>query len=497
MFEPKVFVSYSWGMEEQTKIVADLEVLCKARGIELILDKNVLKHGDRIKTFMDDLAKAEHIITVFSKPYFKSKWCMYELLHTFQRGEFQQRAHHLLADDCELQDQAYRLEMVAYWSEQHKLAKERINGHDPQLIPDEIKAANLIRDISQKINEMMNFAEGILITKLSDLKVSNYSQLLDTIKPTEPDETKKLFATTPDSAFLTEIKCKIAEELSNAEVELFRDLLKQELDKVLEKLQLDNIGDSRADLVADGLILALKFGGSEVLVITSALTRAAMHCFDKKRGKFYHETRAQHEAIKDVIEQILGWLVLAAVTDGYAQNLKPATNFPAIYFELPVQTSAGVEVIVSRSFQRQARFMAKGDVISADCQLNFSTDQFSWKTSETVELLKRMLWNQVFPDAKKETSLSLKETNKLNAELEIRRVDEWAGEHHVLAIESQNLIDDVSRHEVYQQLLTELNNLTLVHFGLDEQQPIFYAPELQMMGAINNFLKNINKAMKS
>jgi hypothetical protein len=39
----KVFVSYSWGTEKETKIVDGLEKLCQQRVIELIRDKNALR----------------------------------------------------------------------------------------------------------------------------------------------------------------------------------------------------------------------------------------------------------------------------------------------------------------------------------------------------------------------------------------------------------------------------------------------------------------------
>jgi TIR domain len=88
-----VFVSYSWGVEKDTQIVEELDSLCQQRGIRLIRDNKTLKHGDLIEKFMEELTKGNHVITVFSKPYFESKWCMYELLRIYQRGDFEQRTH--------------------------------------------------------------------------------------------------------------------------------------------------------------------------------------------------------------------------------------------------------------------------------------------------------------------------------------------------------------------------------------------------------------------
>ena len=128
----KVFVSYSWSTEKETHIVDDLGKLCPQRGITLIRDNDTLKHGDLIEEFMKELSKGDHVITIFSKPYFESKWCMYELLRIYQKGDFQQRSHPVIADDCNLQDRTYRLGLVNYWQEQYENIKDEIENFDPR-----------------------------------------------------------------------------------------------------------------------------------------------------------------------------------------------------------------------------------------------------------------------------------------------------------------------------------------------------------------------------
>ena len=193
-----VFVSYSWAMEKDTKIVDELDRLCQQRGIKLIRDNKTLKHGDLIKQFMDKLTKGDHVITVFSKPYFESKWCMYELLRIYQRGDFEQRTHPVIADDCDLQDRAYRLGLVSYWQKQHEKVSHAIKGHQPELVVDEIKDVKIYRDIYQNINGLVNFAAARLTTPLAELQKQNYTQLLDRIKlaekkPFDADEQHKQY----------------------------------------------------------------------------------------------------------------------------------------------------------------------------------------------------------------------------------------------------------------------------------------------------------------
>jgi len=177
-----VFISYSWRVEKETHIVDELEKLCQQSGLKLIRDSNRLKHGDSIKSFMLDLVGGEHVITVFSDAYFKSPWCMYELLKIYQRGDFQQRTHPVIADDCNLQDRAYRLSLVSYWKKKCEEARLELSQHDPLDVLEEFSDPKLYRDIQQNISKLLNFAAGRLTTQTTDLKEKNYAPLLDKIR---------------------------------------------------------------------------------------------------------------------------------------------------------------------------------------------------------------------------------------------------------------------------------------------------------------------------
>ncbi|MGR9053555.1 MAG: toll/interleukin-1 receptor domain-containing protein [Gammaproteobacteria bacterium] len=484
----KVFVSYSWTTENETHIVEELGKLCPQRGIELIRDNEALKHGDSIDKFMKELSRGDHVITVFSKPYFRSKWCMYELLSIYQRGDFAERTHPVIADDCNLQDSKYRLEIVEFWETKLKDNKKDLAGFDPKVVLKEHEQAKLCRDIYQNIDEILHFAADRVTTLLPKLRKENYAQMLDRIASTiEP----------ADNEFIRTVKTKISDELQVSELVLFRDTLKQELNKCAPKFNLPEIVDNNTGLLVDGLIDLFKTNSTEVPVITTVLTNAAKHCLDKK-GKHYKACLDKQEPIKEAIEQILGWLVVASVDEAYVQTLNSKTANSNIFFILPVVTDAGVEIVVSRNFQRQAQLTQCNSDIKGQFLLSTKSSRFSsWSPEETAETLKREIWNQVFPDKNKENNLNDDETEKLNAELEIRRIDHWHSEHHVLAIRSDNIEQDFPQNDVYRRLLTELSNLTLVQFGKSEDKPVFYAPEHHLMSAINRFLKNINATLNS
>lgn len=94
----KVYVSYSWSVEDKTQIVEKLQLLCEERGIKLVLDKDQdsIKYGESISQFMDELIASKHIITIFSRRYLESEFCMAELLGIYHRNgekDFLKRIH--------------------------------------------------------------------------------------------------------------------------------------------------------------------------------------------------------------------------------------------------------------------------------------------------------------------------------------------------------------------------------------------------------------------
>jgi hypothetical protein len=343
-------------------------------------------------------------------------------------------------------------------------------------------------------NKRIQAIVGMLVAKRGDhdaymipaYKLAKAWPELQVCKPSNqlPDQ--------PDSEFLTQIKQNMATELDVPAVVLFRNALREELDKVLPKLGQPKIADDKGISIAEGLVVALKNGDDDMPVISDALTEATVHCFGK-RGKYYQAAIPNRDAIQDTVEQVLGWLVVASVTDQYASALRPSADFPfAVYFELPVATPCGVEVIVSRSYRRQAKFVAQGYNVVGCHSLHLKAHQFTWQQAAIVDELKLLLWNQVFPDNKKTSGalLNKSEIRSLNTHLRLRRSRQ--GEHHLIAIECPDREADISYKEVYQQLLGEVNELTLIRFGEDNGNQVFYVPEESLMAAVNLFLNNPN-----
>jgi len=134
----KVFVSYSWATENDTHILDEVDKFCPPRNLTLIRDCKTLKHGEPIDKFMNELTKAEHIITVFSKPY------------------FEQRTHALIADECNLQDEDYGLHITDFWTDKFNALDKKLKGHNTLDVMSEYEYLDLYRKIYQNINEIVN-----------------------------------------------------------------------------------------------------------------------------------------------------------------------------------------------------------------------------------------------------------------------------------------------------------------------------------------------------
>ncbi len=91
-FSLKIYISYS-SLQSSTLAAEQIQqVISKSfRNLEVIMEKDVLKYGDRVDFFMRKLAQADFVVLVLSDKYFKSEACMEELTLIRKYGNFQDR----------------------------------------------------------------------------------------------------------------------------------------------------------------------------------------------------------------------------------------------------------------------------------------------------------------------------------------------------------------------------------------------------------------------
>ena len=82
---PKIFISYSWSSKEYEERVMDLAVRLQNDGIEVIIDKWIMKPGNDTINFMEKCVKdpnVNFVLMLLDKKYTekadkKKWWCRY------------------------------------------------------------------------------------------------------------------------------------------------------------------------------------------------------------------------------------------------------------------------------------------------------------------------------------------------------------------------------------------------------------------------------------
>jgi hypothetical protein len=167
---PKVYVSYAWGddsSEEAKQRGLVVDRLCEsvqAEGWEVIRDKNVLKLGDLISTFMRTLGQADLVIVVLSAKYMRSIACMTEL-HSIYRNsrqekqEFLNRIIPLVLSDARISTWRDRAEHARHWESEFNEMSPNVSlmGVRDLELYHAIRAwRNEVGDILDHVNDMVH-----------------------------------------------------------------------------------------------------------------------------------------------------------------------------------------------------------------------------------------------------------------------------------------------------------------------------------------------------
>lgn len=478
MSDVKVFVSYSWSVEKQTGVVNEIQSLCPTRSIEFVRDENAMQHGDVIMDFINNLTSGDHIITVFSKPYFHSPWCMYELLQIMQKGEMKERTHPVIADDCNLQDIAYRIGVVKYWTAEHEKIKELLEGVDPTLIGSEYKEANRIRDIAQNVSDLMSFAKGRLTTPLADLRGQDYSQILDQIQGVQTNGSggsntgswKAL-----DDEFITSVCQGVEKHLKRSPV-------------YLEKL-----GSKYGQLSEGALSKALidQCNQGEFRSVINKMQAAFKEAWDDLSSASVSE----RNNLLDAADSLASNLVLFNVKEDWLASNYPASQQSSSY-QLPRLKLESANVALSRllgavpSYKKYAG--SKGSAGVAKGMGNAIQLESGAKKEQAIPLVLKMLAAALMPDRNDFPMDTEELAEEINETLEYYRTHEEAilRKRHFIMLPKEEAVDG----SVYHELNRLLPEMAWVSIEVDGNRDVFLISDLKLKTAIEQFFLTLEGA---
>ena len=109
-----VYVSYAWEKKCEA-ILAQLELLAESRNIKLIYDKKNLKYKGSIKDFTHLIGQAKYVILIISNNYFKSEYCMFELINIDKQGNLSKRIFPIVLPNVKIYNLKDRLKLINHW----------------------------------------------------------------------------------------------------------------------------------------------------------------------------------------------------------------------------------------------------------------------------------------------------------------------------------------------------------------------------------------------
>ncbi len=458
-----VYVSYSWSAEKQNPVVDALSESCRDYGLDFRRDIERLNYGNLIRAFMDEIGSAGNIIPVFSRNYFESEYCMYELLQVWKNGEFHKRIHPIALGDIRLDDEDFQLALIDYWGGKTKELRDKLNGRDPATTQPLQERNTRYAAIYADCNDLIDFVSNMNLLTLETLRQQNFLPLLNRIQPKQSEaETKRRWYRKPDAQFQGIISEKIREILD----------LRGNLRASVHSKSLDLFGSGDP---LDSLCKA-----EPATAINDVLRPAIEQCLCSCPVNS-DDYQSNWEAAKS----ILGWLSLFSVSSDWIEE-QEKSQLRGIGFEIMVKTPCGVEIVSSRFRQIPPKFYTepdKSEVYGQDA-ITYHLET-GWDENYTLDRLILEIWNRVFPKETR-TTLSAYEIAKLNSTLKI--LERNKVNHYYIPV-NEGEATRMADPKFCEKLLGKLKDITIIRLkATGGKATLQVEDEYDLMTIIREFL---------
>ena len=177
-----IYISYNWE-GHSAHIVDYLGFVLENRGVPFKLDKKDCPYTANIKEFMNAIRTGKTVIVVLSRPYLRSKNCMYELSGIMENVDYKDRMLPVVVDDT-IRDDDFYVELVKHWKEKKDKQTEiveKLRAIDPDMAePEEVKLKELeqVYVLLKVIKEYIDWANA---DNLDALSSSRFKKIIDEI----------------------------------------------------------------------------------------------------------------------------------------------------------------------------------------------------------------------------------------------------------------------------------------------------------------------------
>lgn len=178
-----VYISYSWASSS----MGTVEYLCSVltdNKISFKRDKKDCNYTDSIKDFMDAIRAGKIVIVIFSRPYLKSKNCMYELSGILDDPSYVKRILPVVVDS-DIREAGFYKDLCNYWYEQKELQAQQVkdlNDLDPFLAEPEVEKLKEIENIYKLLPTLKKYIDWTNTENLNNMCATKFSSIIRKIR---------------------------------------------------------------------------------------------------------------------------------------------------------------------------------------------------------------------------------------------------------------------------------------------------------------------------
>ena len=181
--EDVLYISYNWESESQHIVDYFCFVLDNEK-IGYKRDKKDCGYKDNIKEFMDMIRAGKTVVVVFSRPYLKSRNCMYELSGIMEDDSYKERILPVVTDDT-IRESVFYLELVKYWKgelDQQSSLVDKLREIDSSMAKPEEEKMSEMEAVYNILPIVKNYLEWTNTENIDSLSSSHFKTIVDRLK---------------------------------------------------------------------------------------------------------------------------------------------------------------------------------------------------------------------------------------------------------------------------------------------------------------------------
>lgn len=179
----EVFLSYAWGDDTpegkvRSQVVDELQSALERDGFTPVRDRDRIRPGERISTFIAQLTRADYVVAVISKKYLRSPYCMYEVYRFWQRSQgdadnLARQVVPIVLPEVKVGNALQRAPYIRHWKREEKKLEKLHRDLGLSLSAESVQEARLVREFAHHVDDILVFLADVLMPRKLEAHLDN------------------------------------------------------------------------------------------------------------------------------------------------------------------------------------------------------------------------------------------------------------------------------------------------------------------------------------